>query len=720
MSYESKHSNAIKKQFKLKEYFSISASKASVISGIAVSLALITALTLYIFPSRAAEFTDFTLGMIVNYSFPILIGLVIAFKLKFNNRVNQVVHLILFFTLPVALLVMSEALNGLLKTGFTRLAFFGGYFLILFLLFTVFAILGSFKFSFIIVSTFVFLMSVANFYIAKFRGTPFLPMDFYAARTAANVAATYDFSPDPVLIFAAFAFVFLIIFFIKLKSPKWHLAFKISSRTVSAVVSVVTVIIYTTTSFFVNFGIRPYFWSQSVSAREQGFLLNFFGNFKYMVVSQPDNYNSKDIDKYIAEIYNASDNSTISSETPNIICIMNEALSDLSIWGDFETNEDYMPFLRNMTENTVKGNLYMPVIGGGTANSEFEFLTGHSMAFLPSGSYPYQTYIKSPISSMVSTLKAQGYAVNTFHPYRASGWSRTSVYGNFGFEKFICFENMFDQKFLDYYKTYEYDPALIQSFVDKNYPEASNMFMRQYISDDYDFKCIIEDFENRNTNKPYFMFNVTMQNHGGYTISASNLTETIKATMLSKEYDDVNRYLSLVKETDNATKGLIEYFSDVKEPTIICMFGDHQPAIDNAFIDEISSETAKVTSAAAFTQKHYCTPFFIWANYDIEEKYVDALSANYLSSMVLDIANVKTTIYNEYLLKLAETLPVIDFAGYVDKDGNYYTWTDESPYLDLIENYKKIQYNNLFDQKNVDSDVFYVDGYVPKAVDLTE
>ncbi|MBR5473037.1 MAG: hypothetical protein IKU82_03515, partial [Clostridia bacterium] len=111
-------------------------------------------------------------------------------------------------------------------------------------------------------------------------------------------------------------------------------------------------------------------------------------------------------------------------------------------------------------------------------------------------------------------------------------------------------------------------------------------------------------------------------------------------------------------------------------------------------------------------QKRYTTPFFIWANYDIEEKQIDKLSVNYLSSYLLDVADVKLTDYNKYLLKLSETLPVIDTVGYIDANNNYYKWSDKSEYTEILSEYEKIQYNNIFDSEHKNNDIFFLDGYV--------
>ncbi len=406
-------------------------------------------------------------------------------------------------------------------------------------------------------------------------------------------------------------------------------------------------------------------------------------------------------------------------DKPNIICIMNESLADLSILGNLTTNEDYMPFMRSLTENTVKGNLYVPVVGAGTSNTEFEFLTGHTTAFLPSGSNAYMLYIKNPLASLVSTLKAQGYSSYALHPYYSEGWNRYKVYNYLGFNKFTSLQDIMDISLMREYQNNGSDPNYLQSLIDQYYP-GSNMLIRQYVSDSYNYKLLIEDYENRDKSQPYFAFNVTMQNHGGYTTSCVNFNECIYATSVSRDYTKANKYLSLVKASDDAFRELIDYFTKVKEPTIICMFGDHQPTVETEFIAEVMGVDSLSGLSPEQEQLRHTTPFIIWANYDIEEKQIDKLSSNYLSSLVLEVAGVKLTEYNKYLLKLAETLPVIDTVGYIDNENNYYKWSDVSPYSSLLDEYEKIQYNNIFDQKNINSDIFYINGYVPEDTSDSE
>ncbi|MBQ5901060.1 MAG: sulfatase-like hydrolase/transferase, partial [Clostridia bacterium] len=214
-------------------------------------------------------------------------------------------------------------------------------------------------------------------------------------------------------------------------------------------------------------------------------------------------------------------------------------------------------------------------------------------------------------------------------------------------------------------------------------------------------------YENRDTNKPYFVFNVTMQNHGSYSKTASNFNQEVELQGMSKEYPLANQYLSLVKRSDDAFKELIDYFSKVEEPVVICMFGDHQPSIEVAFVEEVMGKSVSSLNVEE-EQKRHMTPFYIWANYDIEEQEIERLSANYLSSLVLKTAGAELTDYNKYLLELSKTLPVIDTVGYIDSKGNNYSWNTTSEYTDILKKYEYIQHNNVFDKSDKKEDLFYL------------
>lgn len=705
-----------------KANFEISSTKRSKITGGIFCLVTLIAVILDVNAYTSQEFASKWLLLAFALFCPFILGLTAAFSITIKNDIfNKVWHMIFMLLMPFVTITMTECLNDVFIYDMTYLGFLGNYLLVIVMYFIVYTLSGSFKLSYLIVNPILFGLGVAHSYLMDFRGTPFLPMDFLSIGTAVGVANTYDYTPTYKVMTASLIFIFIMIIGAKTKTPKYNLLTKIISRAFAGTFSSVLLILFYFTSFFADMGVKPDFWNQTRGYHNYGFAFNFFCNTKYMYMSEPNNYNPDELNDYVNSVVDSSDNSESSGKTeeddyvkPNIICIMNESLSDLSVLGNLTTNEDYMPFMHGLTENTIKGNLYVPVIGAGTSNTEFEFLTGHTTAFLPSGSNAYMLYIKNPIASIVSTLEAQGYSSFALHPYYASGWNRTEVYNYLGFNNFVSLEDIMDISFMQEYQSNGSDPNYLQSLIDQYYP-GSNMLIRQYISDSYNYRLLIEDYENRDKSVPYFAFNVTMQNHGGYTTSCVNFDESIYATSVSKNYNKANKYLSLVKASDNAFKELIDYFSSVDEPTVICMFGDHQPSVETEFISEVMGVDSLSGLTPEQEQLRHVTPFIIWANYDIQERQIDKLSVNYLYSLVLETAGVKLTEYNKYLLKLSETLPVIDTVGYIDNENNYYKWSDVSPYSHLLDEYEKIQYNNIFDRENIKSDIFYLNGYVPQA-----
>ena len=704
----------------LKNNFEVTSTKRSKIVGSAICFVTLIAVILDVGAYTSQDFAAKWLLLAFALLCPFILGLTAAYTVHIKNDLfNKIWHMIFMLLMPFVTITMTECLNNVFIYDMTYLGFLGNYLLVVIMYFVFFALTGSFRVAYLTVNPVLFGFAVAHSYIMDFRGTPFLPMDFLSIKTAAGVANTYNYTPTYKVMTAALIFIFIIIIGIKTKTPEYNLPTKIISRAFTGTFSLVLLILFYFTSVFADMGVKPDFWNQTRGYHNYGFAFNFFANTKYLYMSEPNNYNPDALKEYVSSVVDTSSDNTDPDEDdydkPNIICIMNESLADLSVLGNLTANEDYMPFMRSLTENTVKGNLYVPVIGAGTSNTEFEFLTGHTTAFLPSGSNAYMLYIKNPLASLVSTLEAQKYSSYALHPYYAAGWNRTSVYNYLGFNKFTSLENIMDISLMREYQENGSDPNFLQALVEQYYP-GQNMLLRQYISDSYNYKLIIKDYENRDKSLPYFAFNVTMQNHGGYTTSCVNFEESIYATSVSKNYNKANKYLSLVKASDNAFKELVEYFEQVDEPTIICMFGDHQPSVETSFIAEVMGVDSLSGLSLKQEQARHITPFIIWANYDIEERQIDKLSSNYLSSLMLETAGVKLTEYNKYLLKLSETLPVIDTVGYIDNEDNYYKWSDVSPYSALLDEYEKIQYNNIFDQKNIDSDIFYIDGYVPEEL----
>ncbi len=704
--------------------FEITSTKKSKITGCAIASFLLLFVVFFNNQFLKLETSSKWLLLLFSLIAPFIIGAFVTFHTKIKNDLfNKIWHFVFFILSPIVTMTMTECLNNIFIYNMTYLGFLANYIVILLLQFLFFAISGSFRISLLVTNAICYGFALAHCYVVQFRGTPFIPMDFFAITTAANVANTYNYTPTHTIIIGTLIFAFLTVIGLKIKTPNYNLITKIVSRTFMATFLTSLLCLFYFTSIFADAGVKPDFWNQSRGYKNYGFIFSFFCNTKYLYMSEPSGYDADSIGDYVSSTVEKEEVPTIkpTGNEPNIICIMNESLSDLSVLGDFTTNQDYMPFMRNLTENTVKGNLYVPVIGAGTSNTEFEFLTGHTTAFLPSGSNAYMLYVKNPIASLVSTLEGQGYSSWAFHPYYSTGWNRVNVYNNLGFNSHSFLENLIDVSILNDYIQNGSNADYLQSLVDTYYPDRQNMLIRQYVSDSYNYDVIIENYENRDKSQPYFTFNVTMQNHGGYSNSASNFDECIQITSTPFYYNKASKYLSLVKASDDAFKGLVEYFQNVDEPTVICMFGDHQPSIETEFIASLLGTNNINNLSIEQEQARHVTPFFIWANYDIEEKYIEKLSSNYLSSYMLDVAGVKLTEYNKYLLKLSETLPVIDTVGYIDANNNYYKWSDNSEYAQTLSEYEKIQYNNIFDSEHKDNEIFFLEGYtMPETLEQEE
>lgn len=692
-----------------------------------VTLALAAFITIEwnLFLNPATDFWGWKV-MAVAYAFAILIGLLLVYRVQVEERFRSKFHTTMFFLMPIVSMQMVECFNGNFLYVFTPANFFMNYMAYLLFYVVVFFITSRFRMTMGIVNVVLFVFGLANYYVDLFRGTPLVPMDFLAIGTGMNVAAGYDFKLSWQIVMAALMLVLSFVLerqMINIR-PQVRRSKIMVRATALAYILIIASTVYGT-DVLADHGFKPDFWNQSRGYHNSGSWYNFCLNTKYLHVSAPDGYNADDISIVAQDVIDAvdadPDNETsinmltgedtyqATGEKPNIIAIMNETFSDPGTLGDLQTNMDYLPFYHSLSENTIKGTLSVPVFGAGTSNSEYEFLTGNSISTLPSGSSVYESYIDGAQPSLVSTLESQGYSSLAFHPYFADGWNRPSVYNDMGFNDFISMEDIIDPTVVAQYQEDNDEDAFIEK-VEALYPDEEDMLLRRFISDSYDYQKVEEMYEQRDPSQPFFLFNVTMQNHGGYDRMYLNFNQEIRITNMMGYYPKAERYLSLLKKSDEALQELITYFSNVDEPTVIVMFGDHQASVENAFYEELYGKPLDQLTEEE-QQTRYHTPFLIWANYDIPEATLDNISANYLSTLLLQVAGLELTPYNEYLAALYQQIPVIDTVGYRGSDGVVYEKDDTtSPYADLIQGYNCINYNNLLDVDNRDWTLFTIDG----------
>lgn len=635
---------------------------------------------------------------------------------KIYKKYEIIFNVIFFSIFPIVAFYLMEFYE---HNPFEEVRFMAGFFnIILFELIAwiLYFVTGRAKWALRVVFIVAMVFGLINHYVMLFRSTPFVPWDIFSIGTATSVASNYDFAPTAGVVVVTVIFIALIVLmhFLDFRI-KWKFRFRLIPTVLGILVLCLFVNALQDEDFQTDNYLYPFLFTPAYMTKVNGMAVTFAMDLKFVAVDKPDGYsrqkakelldsytgaddnsdeaaasdNSTTIDEE-ADIDNANNNAanntaiTDKSNYPNIIVVMDEAFSDLSVLGDFDTNTDYMPFVHSLekgNENTITGYLNTSVCGGNTADTEFEFLTGNTMAFLPVGSIPYQQYIKSKTPSLASYLKSIGYATYAQHPYYGSGWNRDTVYPLLGFDNLSFMQDYSNQR-----------------------------FVRKYISDETSFDKIIETYENKPDGQPAFIFNVTMQNHGGYTDTYYGFDNTVTADKLNNSALD--QYLSLIKMTDEDLKSLIDYFSNVDEKTIVVFFGDHQPndtvassvlAANGMDYNNLSNEELKL---------RYQVPYVIWANYDIDEATGEDTSVNYLAANVLKAAGVPTNDYQSFLLKLKEEYPIISAVRTDKTAGKTANKTSDKVSnksdkatgskkkqadSDMLNEYKILQYYRLFD-----------------------
>ncbi len=549
------------------------------------------------------------------------------------------------------------------------------------LYFAVSFFIGSFRAGFIICHLFTVFVGAVNYFVMEFRGAPVVPWDIFSVRTAVSVAGGYTWSVTSsfVLILLGFALLILAAAFLGIRPGR--LPVRLIAGAVCAAALVLCGFMLQKQSFRDWLGMDETLFTPKVRCRNNGFVATFVGSLYLINVEKPDGYSPERASEIIEETVGGTGTASAASSTasagsavkPNIIVVMNEAFSDLTVLGDLPVSEDPMPYFRSLMESGdyTAGHLMVSVKGGDTANTEYEFLSGDTMAFLPEGSVVYQQYIHDEVPGLVSGLLEQGYQTTAIHPYLATGWERDRVYDLLGF-----------QEFLD-----------INSF-------KSPVLMRGYVSDLSAFDKIVDTYEAKRDGGPQFIFEVTMQNHGGYSKDYPGFSATIDLVGAGELTSTraAEKYLTLIKASDTAFEQLTNYFAGQKDPTIIVMFGDHEPSdyITNA-ISRITGYDPEVSLQER--QRSYLVPYVVWNNFGMEtDPDMDLCSVNYLSAWLMRQAGLSISPYQEFLLRLRGKVPVICAGCWIGEDGRYHEISDrEGVGGEMLTAYQILQYNHLTD-----------------------
>lgn len=558
------------------------------------------------------------------------------------------------------------------------------------------------------------LVGVANFYIIEFKGQPILPADLFALSTAASVSSGYALFLTWRLV-GCFALFGVYCFAL----CRWWPPRKIAKQDVAVNIAVALLLmvlcgsLYQKTDIKQEHSVKVDVWDVRGSYASQGTLLCFLSRAQELVPNEPADYSDEVIaailDPYrVSEMGSEADggdraNSSVDDKAstgeagieaaderepfdgPNVVVVMNETFSDLSSYpGLAETNAQPEFFKEVQTDSLIAGDVYTSAMGGGTCNSEFEFLTGTSMGLLGAGVYPYVLYDLEDVESLASYFKDLGYETSAIHPAEATNWRRDVIYAQLGFD----------------------------SFDDISTLEHADTF-RNLVTDKATYERVLEKLDAGDG--PQFIFDVTIQNHGGYTTGLVPMEDRVHLDSSLVKSAEVDEFLSAIKRSDEDLRWFIDELNECSEPTVLVFFGDHQPG----FADELFEATYKKSvekATAEEVQQRYKTPFFIWDNKAARDMYELSFSGvpsgsfvtslNYLSALLLDAVNLPPTTYSNYLNSLRVNLPVVNLNGYQDSEGEWH-WFGETPKTrsqtladDALGEYQLVQYDLLFKRKD--------------------
>jgi phosphoglycerol transferase MdoB-like AlkP superfamily enzyme len=556
--------------------------------------------------------------------------------------------------------------------------FFWNY-IILVLMYAILYFLPYFKVSSIVMSTIVFVFGLAEHYVILFRNTIIFPWDLDSIGLAANVSGTYDFSITTEMILAAVLYLLMIVLSFLGKDPR--MIWQVRLITVILLLGIGTVYM---TNFVMNkskqidSGITFYFTTVNYNI-ENGVLLNFFYHMRFLMQPPPEGYNRSAVEQDLASYHSTITSLVPGGEKPDIIMIMSEAFSDLEVISEFSSSEPVMPFWDSLSgqKNCIQKTLMTSAFGGNTANAEFEVLTGMSMQFFSPGTYPYKHYIRNNVPSFASLLASNGYSIYSIHPFNLTGWNRQNVMPLLGFPIFEG-EDAFS------------DPERFRTYISDM--EAYDQVIQKY-----------EEMKNADPDQPIFEYLMTIQNHGGYA-SDDALPYNVSISA-DKAYPQAEQYLSLLRLSDDALSQLISYFEKVDHPTVIILYGDHQPNLGDGFQDYLNLQVDVSNKQKAVNR--YKTQLLVWANYDISSSELttineEMISSNYVTTFLSDIIGIERTPFQAFEAEMYKNIPAMNLYYIVAPDGTIYdagSDTIPSGMKDWIKKFEMFQHYSLYDVK---------------------
>lgn len=455
-------------------------------------------------------------------------------------------------------------------------------------------------FVFTIISIFWLVIGIVNGVILLNRMTPFTVKDFSNIEDGMSIISNYL---TPVSIAAAAIAIILAVGGLVLLFVKGPRKRGVIKRKRNLIVTILVMCLtFGVTSFMTKVGmVDTFFGNLAYAYRDNGVVYSFINTWLNTGISKPSGY-SEDMIKDIFNKSELGDDGVMLLEQkdedekyPNILFLQLESFIDPENVNCIELTEDAIPNFRALSKEFSSGELTVPACGAGTANVEFEVLTGLSVKFFGPGEYPYKAVLKDkPAESLAFDLKSLGYDTHAIHNHRAVFYNRNTVFSNIGFDTFTSLEYM--KNVVKTPKNWAKDQVLVECITDAlNYSDARDM-----------------------------IYTISVQGHGQYPTEQVLQNPTIQVTDAPSEELKWKweYYVNQIHEMDKFIKELTDALSEFDEPVILAMYGDHIPAID-------------LTEEDLENRNLYGTQYIIWSNFDMEKDDED-LYTYQLASHIMD------------------------------------------------------------------------------------
>ncbi len=654
-------------------------------------LLLATGLLFFLCPSlfQDAETGGFLPdGFFIAFCCLSLLGTVLFLtELRLPLMIRRIAGGSLLFLAPLGAFIAVDTINGTRLPSFPVLRSLGNYLCYLMVFALLYAIFRRSWVTILCGGSAFLLFGVANYFVVQFRGEPILPWDVSAITTAAAVSQGYRYTLTRPMVLSLLGLVCVSVLAAKLspetvnaRGEAFGRARRVKERLCALGLALALVVLIFPANILSSMNISVWAWNQKTSSEITGVLAGFVANIQFLMVEKPADYSHDTVEGLENRLEALEEPEPLGDPEglPTIIAVMNESFTDMGAVGNLELTRDAAPFLHQLQRSgeVLWGTAYSSVYGGNTCNSEYEFLTGNTTAFLPAGSKPYQQYVLRDQTALPDILKSYGYFCTAIHPGNRNAWHRDTAYPYLGFDRFIAARDF----------------------------EVQRKLKRGLTTDDSGYDQVIHTYQKGiNSGEPQFLFHVTIQNHGGF--EDEKYPTTVQVQGREGKWPQAEQYLSLIRESDSAFRRLVTYFSRRSDPVLILFFGDHWPNLETGFQQALLNTDPK-DPAFSDLMRQYQVPFLLWANYPLQGQNLGEISMNYLSGLLLRAAGLEGTDYTKYLEELRQEVPVITAVGIKGADGRLYKNGEETPWDALLKDYAILQYNNAFDQDGKAEGIF--------------